>query len=226
MKFSPAILFTLTLLAIASLGLPALGQKTENSQSKFAQTIQGTLGSSFIDAVNTGDKVAQQNFVTSRFSESSLKNTPVEAWLDLLQKLYKQSSGLEVVSASPEGESVLNIIVRSRQGEHWARLVLISQSDKLSAIFVLPALDPAIERRSRFPKSKMTEREAVKVIKQQVELLSALDHFSGVVLVSKGERIIFHRAYGMAEKSFHAPNNLTTKFHLGSMDKMYTFSVQ
>ena len=166
MKPGLPILFTLTLLAISFLALPAPGQKTENNQSKFAQTIHGRLGSSFIDAVNTGDKVAQQNFVSSRFSESTLKNTPVKAWLDLLQKLHKQSNGLEVVSASPEGESVLNILVHSRQGNHLARLVLISQSDKLSDVFVLPALDPALERKSRFPKSKMTEREAVKVITQ------------------------------------------------------------
>src|SRR5882672_1394093 len=121
MKLGPPISFTLTILAISFLALPALGQKTEHSQSKFAQTIQGTLGSSFIDAVNTGELVLHQNFVASRFSESTLKNTPVEAWLDLLQKLRKQSGGLEVVNASPEGESVLNIIVRSRQGNHWAR---------------------------------------------------------------------------------------------------------
>ncbi|MDT4898946.1 MAG: hypothetical protein QOH25_4023 [Acidobacteriota bacterium] len=225
MKHSRAILFTLTLLIIRLTAAAAFGQQTNDNQSKFAETPQGRLGFSFIEAVNSGDKVAQENFVSSRIAEGALKNTPPVVWLSLLQKLFKQSNGLDVMSASPEGERVLNIIVRSRQGNRWARLVLISsrsQPDKLSDTFVLPALDPAIEKKSRFPKSKISEREAVKVIEQQAELRASMDHFSGVVLVAKGDRIIVNRAFGLAEKSFGVPNNLMTKFHLGSMDKMFT----
>ncbi len=222
LKFIRAILFTLTLSAVGFIAVPTFGQQTDNNQSKFAQTMQEKLGSSLIDAVNSGDKLAQEHFITSRMSEGALKNTLPEVWLSLLQTLFKQSNGLEAVNASPDGEEVLNIIVRSRQGNHWARLVLISRNDKVSDIFVLPALDPAIEQESRFPKSKMSEGEAVKVIEQQARLRASIDHLSGVVLVAKGDRIIFNRAYGMAEQSFNLPNHLTTRFHLGSMDKMFT----
>src|SRR5262249_52742480 len=40
--------------------------------------------------------------------------------------------------------------------------------------------------------------------------------------VAKGERPIFHQAYGFANQDFQVPNRLDTKFHLGSMDKMFT----
>lgn len=222
MRFIPAVLLTLTLSAIGFAGALTFGQQTETNQSKFPQTMLGRLGSLFIDAVNSGDKLVQENFVSSRMSEVALRNASPEVWFSLLQTLYTQSNGLEVVRVSPEDEGVLNMIVRSRQGNHWARLVLISQNDRISDIFPLPALDPAIEQRSHFPKSKMSESEAVAVIGQQAQFRASIDHFSGVVLVAKGERIIFNRAYGMAEQSFNVPNNLTTKFHLGSMDKMFT----
>jgi CubicO group peptidase (beta-lactamase class C family) len=48
------------------------------------------------------------------------------------------------------------------------------------------------------------------------------DEFSGVVLIAKDGRPIFHRAYGFASKRFDAPNQPDTKFNLGSINKSFT----
>jgi hypothetical protein len=195
------------------------------SQSRLPQTPEGMLASAVVETVNSGNATLQRKFVTSRVSERALKYTPVETWLALLQKLSQQSDGLEVIDYVPEGSGILNLTVRSRKGNHWARLVLISsrvQPDKLADVFVLPTLDPVVEERSRFPRKKMSEDEIMRTIKDRVRLRDSVDIFSGVVLVAKGDRILFHEAYGMAEQSYGAPNNRTTKFHLGSMDKMFT----
>ncbi len=48
------------------------------------------------------------------------------------------------------------------------------------------------------------------------------DEFSGVVLVARGEQVIFHQAYGLADKSWKIPNPPDTKFNLASMNKMFT----
>jgi CubicO group peptidase (beta-lactamase class C family) len=46
--------------------------------------------------------------------------------------------------------------------------------------------------------------------------------FSGVVLVAHDGQVLFHKAYGMANKRYHAPNQLDTKFNLGSINKFFT----
>lgn len=46
--------------------------------------------------------------------------------------------------------------------------------------------------------------------------------FSGVVLVAKDGKIIFHKAYGMADYELSVPNNLQTKFRIGSNTKSFT----
>jgi CubicO group peptidase (beta-lactamase class C family) len=46
--------------------------------------------------------------------------------------------------------------------------------------------------------------------------------FSGVVLVSRGDRVVFERAYGLADRTFGAPNTTTTKFHIASLSKPIT----
>jgi CubicO group peptidase (beta-lactamase class C family) len=52
--------------------------------------------------------------------------------------------------------------------------------------------------------------------------LAAADSFSGTVLVAKDGKPVFTKAYGMANKEKATPNNLETKFDLGSMNKMFT----
>ena len=48
------------------------------------------------------------------------------------------------------------------------------------------------------------------------------DEFSGAVLVAHGHSILFKRAYGLASQRYHVPNQVDTKFNLGSMNKMFT----
>ena len=48
------------------------------------------------------------------------------------------------------------------------------------------------------------------------------DKFSGTVLVAKDGKPLFKKAYGLANKNTNTPNNVDTKFDLGSMNKMFT----
>jgi CubicO group peptidase (beta-lactamase class C family) len=52
--------------------------------------------------------------------------------------------------------------------------------------------------------------------------LSARDRFSGVVLVAKGERILFHGAYGRAAGNSNVTNTVNTQFPLASVSKVFT----
>ncbi|HYS53802.1 MAG TPA: serine hydrolase domain-containing protein [Thermoanaerobaculia bacterium] len=46
--------------------------------------------------------------------------------------------------------------------------------------------------------------------------------FSGVVLVSKGDTIVYQKAFGYAERAFKVPNTMETKFHIASVSKPIT----
>ena len=48
------------------------------------------------------------------------------------------------------------------------------------------------------------------------------DRFSGAVLVTKDEKVVFEKAYGMACKRFNVPNQIGTKFNIGSLNKTIT----
>lgn len=48
------------------------------------------------------------------------------------------------------------------------------------------------------------------------------NRFSGAVLIAKDGEILFQQAYGFASKRFKVPNNVDTKFNLGSINKLFT----
>src|SRR5712691_13163775 len=46
--------------------------------------------------------------------------------------------------------------------------------------------------------------------------------FSGVVLVSKGDAVVYEKAFGYADRTFRVPNTIDTKFHIASVSKPIT----
>jgi CubicO group peptidase (beta-lactamase class C family) len=46
--------------------------------------------------------------------------------------------------------------------------------------------------------------------------------FSGVILVARDEKIIYHKAYGNASREYKVPITVNTRFNLGSLNKSFT----
>ena len=47
-------------------------------------------------------------------------------------------------------------------------------------------------------------------------------NFSGAILVVRRGEVVFARAYGISDANHHAPNRLTTRFHIASMSMQFT----
>src|ERR1700740_3528066 len=46
--------------------------------------------------------------------------------------------------------------------------------------------------------------------------------FSGVVVVTRGNDIVYQKAFGLADRTFSVPNTVDTKFHIASVSKPFT----
>jgi CubicO group peptidase (beta-lactamase class C family) len=186
----------------------------------------GKLAGSLIAAINTGDKQKIKGFVTDNLSENALRDDSPEGLANDLHSLYRQTGGLDVMEILPSKEpNAIRFKLRSRRGNHWARFVTRLDKDqpvRLDGWGLRPILDPETEKAEAWPEGKVTEADAVKEIERHAASAASRDQFSGVVLVAKGDRVLFHKAYGDAEKNFGGPNKPDTKFNLGSMNKMFT----
>jgi CubicO group peptidase (beta-lactamase class C family) len=81
---------------------------------------------------------------------------------------------------------------------------------------------PTQPRMERTSSSAPDDSSLVSELDKYLEQATSNDAFSGAVLIAKNGRPIFKKAYGMAIKSSNTPNNVDTKFDLGSMNKMFT----
>ena len=201
------------------------GSRTPAAQppSSFPDTPAGKLGRELIEVINSGDGAARNAFLTARLSEAALKEIPVADRAAWLARVSEQSGGLDVLEA--KGGDPLEILVKTRRGVHWAMIYAFTdlrQPDRLAEYGAVPRRDPAIEAADQWPKRRLPEAEVVKEMGSRIGAAARRDEFSGVVLVAKGERTIFHRAYGQADRSWGISNRLDTKFNLASMNKMFT----
>jgi len=62
----------------------------------------------------------------------------------------------------------------------------------------------------------------IKRLSAVVDQLAKEKHFSGTLLVAKGDRILIDRAYGEANIEWHIHNQTDTRFRLGSITKQFT----
>ncbi len=66
------------------------------------------------------------------------------------------------------------------------------------------------------------QAQDLKRLETLVDKAVTQDHFSGAVLVAKGDQVLLDKGYGSANLEWNIPNSPNTKFRLGSVTKQFT----
>jgi CubicO group peptidase (beta-lactamase class C family) len=72
------------------------------------------------------------------------------------------------------------------------------------------------------PPAKLALPDLIEAIDARAADRAARDRFSGAILVAQGGRVLFEKAYGLADREARRPNITGTQFRFGSMGKMFT----
>src|SRR5215216_5514356 len=187
LNFSTRAIAAFAALAISAIQIaPAMAQK---SGAQFPATPVGKLAEQLVQVVNTGDKAVQSNFIKSSLS---LKEESPEEYLGLMQKLYEQSGGFDVVEMLPANEAFnMRFNLRTKRGNRFLRMATnLSKDDpaKLDGFAFRPIANPESEKAAAWPETKISEADLVKEIERHAQLAASEDRFSGVVLAAKGDR--------------------------------------
>ncbi len=84
-------------------------------------------------------------------------------------------------------------------------------------LVLLPLAQAVAQQPPQVPRSPL-----VIAVEALADSLARADHFSGVVLLAQDGAPIFRRAWGMADRDAGRPNDLETRFNLGSIIKVFT----
>jgi len=201
----------------------AAGIVAQVEPSDLPDTPAGKLARLWLEAFNSGDEAAWQEFIDNRWKPSE-DSSVIARRLDFFRIIYGETGGVKVVKIGEASDYRINIVVRNRdeaKSAVWLDISFVADSvapHKLEMIRAENIDDPAFD----VPDRKMDRDEIVDFIDNYIDQMVTDDLFSGAVLVAKNGLPLYTRVEGEACKRYGVPNRLDTKFNLGSMNKMFT----
>ncbi|GAC1623071.1 MAG: hypothetical protein NVS9B13_16520 [Candidatus Acidiferrum sp.] len=203
----------------------AHGSAAQESKNKITcpNSEMGRLACEAVRQLNTSTPTEIKSWAASVLSSKSTPEDRAE-FLKMLLTAREESDGVELVAAR-EGRAPGTAVVTLRAKRVPARMELIlfpdpAEPNKIGRFAAFPAEDP--EFYANWPTAKSSEEQLAATVRSKLRQLVKSRDFSGCVNVSKNDHAIFEECVGLAERSFQVAIGRDTKFHLGSMDKMFT----
>jgi CubicO group peptidase (beta-lactamase class C family) len=175
----------------------------------------------YIEAFNSGVPGTMKVFFETHIAASALKEIPLQQRLSRFRGAKAQLKSLEIEKVVSDEPLRASVLTKAGNGEFvlLRATAEMSPPNNLLAIAIDLVDDPA---NIVVPEPKADEKEFAAAIRAYLEAQTKADEFSGVVLVAKDSRVIFHEAYGLADRDKRVPNRKDTKFNLGSINKNFT----
>jgi CubicO group peptidase (beta-lactamase class C family) len=178
---------------------------------------------SLIEVMNSGSAERIQRFLNGECDKKFREMVPIDEHISTALGFHRDTGGIDfyaVRAFTPELPGATVVIVKDRILGGWWRLTFRfgeAPGFLVAGLGIGSARPPA-----GLVEPPLTEKEAVEEIRSLMARLKAKDWYSGTVLVAKGATVLLTDFAGEANKSFHVPNDIDTKFNLGSMNKMFT----
>lgn len=109
----------------------------------------------------------------------------------------------------PQGGNIFDVETTKGASE-WR--ILLNPEGKIAVIFF--RLQP--------PATVPSEPELLRELEARLDQATAADRFSGVVLVARNGKPIFQAVRGLADRELGKKISMSTRFRIGSMNKMFT----
>lgn len=155
----------------------------------------------------------------SPHAQAFLPRSPIEAQLNFLSQMHDRTRGVEVHGFQQATESVA--LLKGRRTGSWEALAVQVEPEAPHRITWLSTQTPKPPAGAQ-PKAPRSDTERVRALEAHLRTLADADVFSGAVLFANDGEVLFHAAYGEANKDVGVPNRVDTNFKLGSMNKMFT----
>jgi CubicO group peptidase (beta-lactamase class C family) len=214
-------------LALALVGPSAIAQRAAAPDFKDTTVMpEGQKGArvrSLIEVINSGEPGRIKSFLDQECTAEFRAMAPIEEHISVALGFLRDTGGIEFYSVrtyTPERPDETVVIVKDRLlGSVWGMSFRFGESPKfpVAGLGFSPARPPA-----GVAETAMSEKEALEEIRALMAGLNKKKWFSGTLLIARGPNVLLTEVGGEASKSFHVPNNLDTKFNLGSMNKMFT----
>ena len=186
---------------------------TCTAQTNYPDTPAGNQAKGLMEAFNAGDAAKYKEFLSKNYPDR-LQNA------DRDMSFREMTGGFDLKQIEESTPTKLVALVQERASDQFARLTVEVQPDGQHQIIKFGAM--AIPRPAAFALPHLSETEIVTAMRTKLDEELKADRFSGAALLARNGKPIFAQAYGLADREKKTPNQLKTRFRLGSMNKMFT----
>ncbi|URX63965.1 beta-lactamase family protein [Luteibacter anthropi] len=216
------IRFTLRIATLAA-ALAAL-PFTVNATIAIQDSPEGKLGDQLVQRIDTNNPATLRTWA-ERVITPTMPKDDRAAFLSELMIANRESGGLDVVDRRSDAHQpgMLQLAVRARRDGRQGLFVLVvdpKQPDKLAQATLFPMEDAGLY--ATWPKGPVSQEQIARLVRGAIDRLATADGFSGCVTVKVAGAVLVNECRGMAERSFAVPIDDHTRFHVGSIGKMFT----
>lgn len=192
-------------------------------------TPAGKQFAAFLTAFNTGKRATLKAFIENNVDRPPNASVSVENITDQNFLLYVQSHGLVVRKIKESSSAVIKALAQAKSTGAWMEITIFVTAQPPDYVNATPPYHIVgmgfsdIETPVEFlPHQKLTESQIRAKIDSMMSALKREDAFSGTIYVAKNGRPIYAKAFGLASRTWNAPNRMDTRFNLASITKMFT----
>jgi D-alanyl-D-alanine carboxypeptidase len=215
----------LIVLALCGSVLPAPAQAQAAQPAAEVSTVVSPGQQSAVDellaAINAGGGAALDAWIERHALLRPTKGP--DSWRDWFGRIARTSGGLALDHIdAPTAGGELRVWVRTGRGGALRRFSLFADpagseriNDFLIAVWPTPYTDPLI-------RAQATQEQLAELVRARVAFGAERDEFSGAALLAVRGRAVASASAGMADPAAGRSNTVDTRFHVGSMGKMFT----
>jgi CubicO group peptidase (beta-lactamase class C family) len=197
--------------------------ETYTDSPALPEGVRGERIKALIDTLNSGDADKIREFLDKNCTERFRNVAPIEGHIEVFQGFLQETGGVDFVgirSYVPERKGQTVVIVKDRNYDSYRGFTL--RFAEAPEYLIGGAGFSSARPPAGLKEPPLSEEQFISEARVFMDKLIAKGMFSGTLLVAKGDKVLLTMAAGEASKRFHVPNNIDTKFNLGSMNKMFT----
>ena len=170
-------------------------------------------------AVESGSSERIRNFIETAYAPEVLHRTNVDGAVQYYMAMHDRSRGFEIDSLRATSTEAAALL-RSELTGLWDHLSVRVEPDPPYRLldFASFHIEPPKHPLSRVD---VSDEARAREIERIARRLSEANVFSGVVLVAKGDRVLYHGAFGEADRERGLPIQPDTRFPLASITKTF-----
>ncbi|MCF6441770.1 beta-lactamase family protein [Pseudoalteromonas luteoviolacea] len=177
------------------------------------------LSNSFLQLFNKGDRHDVQEYLLKHMSQNRIQTYGIEAHVGAFLNIQNTHGKLTLLKVLSEENNNERLLVKSENHQLTYTLMINREAQNPHGMNYFYLRDtPAKEKAT----AGLSNQKVASELAILMDRLGNNDAFSGVVLVAKGEKVIFNQAVGFANREWRVKNTLDTRFALGSINKMFT----